>query len=95
MTTVMPYVLWSAEYCPPVWNKGLTKCHRVLLLIQAKANIFWTYLVLHVNIGGRKNHNMKVYKMLSLRSLIPNEVKLGIAARRAVETISQLASLRS
>lgn len=40
MTTVMPYVLWSAEYCPPAWNKGLNKCHRVLLLIQAKANIF-------------------------------------------------------
>ena len=43
----------------------------------------------------RENHKMKVYKMLSLHTLILNEVKLGIAARQAVETISQLASLRS
>jgi len=44
---------------------------------------------------GEKNHNTKVYKMLSLHTLILNEVKLGIAARQAVETISQLASLKS
>lgn len=92
MNAVMPFSLWCVEYGTPLWNKSLPKQHHKILIL-AKTNIKTFHMEKWER--KRKNHKMKVCKMLFLHTLIPDEVKLGIAVRQAVETISQLASLRS